>query len=144
MNSNRNPLIGELHKVCDEINAAEEAYRPDVESSYETLLALLSRNPNERKVFSADLINNVNAYRNARLGGNAFLSVDALAFCMHVLRWQEVRDAVVHEHFDYFSPRRNQLLQRLIESFEDNWSQAGDYRHFAYELRKAPGENSGE
>jgi hypothetical protein len=123
-------IVIDLHRLCDEISGFEASGDADIEAQYERLLFFLSTHVAERAAILQALIHNVREYRNARKGGGAFVSIDALAYCMHVLRWPEIYDAAVDEHVHYFSPRRDQMLLRIIDSFDEDWPDAICYRRF--------------
>lgn len=77
------------------------------------------------------LIEAVCHFRNARSDGRGMLSVDAIAYCMHELRWEEVLKIVIEEHSSYFVTRRSSALVRRIEAFDDDWLEAEDYQRFS-------------
>jgi hypothetical protein len=117
--------------LCGEVSALEASYSPNIEGSYERMLNFLIENSANRAVLSKEMISIVRKYREARKGGNILLSVDAMAYCMHELRWHEVLEAANDEHRSYFLPKADSTLRRLIDSFRDDWSEASDYQRFA-------------
>jgi len=61
-------------------------------------------------------------------------SDEAVCFCMHELRWPEVRRAAEEEKMKALHPvsdfRREPLLRHILESFSDDWSGRECYPYF--------------
>ncbi|NHR08733.1 hypothetical protein HA052_26450 [Chromobacterium haemolyticum] len=123
--------LRDLKSICHEVQEAEDSQYGDVEPAYEELLNFLKKNTDSRVTFAQVLIEAVCHFRNARSDGRGMLSIDAIAYCMHELRWEEVLNVVLEEHRSYFIPRRSSVLVRLIEAFDDDWSEAEDYQRFS-------------
>jgi hypothetical protein len=130
MNTNSNKPLKEFHVLCERINDLEASYSPALEAGYESLLEFLERESGDRRIFAIAMIDSVGEYKNARSGGEPLLSIDAMAFCMHRLRWDEVLEAAKRESDQYFVPRADSMLVRLIDAFDDDWREAADYRVF--------------
>lgn len=123
-------VLDELHRLGEEISDFEISGDSDVETQYERLLSFIASHEAYRSQISEELVRNVRAYRSARQGRGGFLTIDSLAYCMHVLRWPEIYDAAVDEHAQFFSPRRDTTLLRIIDSFDEDWPDADCYRRF--------------
>jgi len=124
MNSSESALKESFHKICREIATEEDSYSANIESSYEKLLQLLADNNEARTFFANELIKSVRGYRYARDRGASLLSVDAIAYCMHELRWPEVLAAAQKEHAEVFSKKMDSMLVRLLDAFGDDWQEA--------------------
>ena len=124
-------LLTQFTLLCGEVGALETSYSPNIEGGYERMLNFLTENSANRAVLSKEMISIVRKYREARKGEGILLSVDAMAYCMHELRWREVLEVANDEHRSYFLPKADSTLRRLIDSFSDDWSEASDYQRFA-------------
>lgn len=131
MNIELTPPIIELRNICKKVREAEEDKTSEVEPFYEKLLKFLRENESSRNEFMQVLIAAVRHFKNARNEGRGELSIDAIAYCMHELRWSEVLKVALEEHQSYFVPKRSSTLLRLIEAFDDDWSEAEDYLRFS-------------
>ena len=126
-----NDVLTKFRMLCDEVSTLEDAYSQNLEAGYERMLDFLLKNSAGRSDLAAEMVSIVRMYKDARSGRHIPLSVDAMAYCMHELRWNEVLLAANEEHRSYFSPKADTTLLRLIDSFQDDWSEAPDYRRFA-------------
>ena len=126
-------LILELQALCGHTREAEErdANERAIEQSYDDLLAFLMAHESSRALLSERLCSIVKSYRHARDTGPSELSVDALAYCMHELRWLEVKEVALSEQREYFVGRREDFLWRLIDAFEADWMKSSSYARFA-------------
>ncbi|MFC4158787.1 hypothetical protein [Chitinimonas lacunae] len=131
MKTEQTSSILELQNILKEVRAAEDSQDSDIEPLYEKLLEYLKCSENSREELVQVLTAAVCHFRNARSDGRGELSIDAIAYCMHELRWDEVLKVAIEEHRSYFVPRRSSTLIRLIEAFEDDWSEAEDYKRYA-------------
>lgn len=120
-----------LNTLCLKIRAGEDTYSQDIESLYEELLVFLKEKSTSREAIAKVLKSAVRHFRNARREGRGSLSIDAIAYCMHELRWPEILEVALEEHRNYFVPRRESTLIRLIEAFENDWSEAEGYRRYS-------------
>ncbi|MGW8393122.1 hypothetical protein [Pseudoduganella sp. HUAS MS19] len=123
--------MADFEKLCLKIQLAEDQYSKNTEALYGELLDFLKRKGTDQKLYAGVLIDAVRHVRNARREGRGILSIDAIAFCMHELRWSEVLEVAISEHREYFVPRKDAALVRLIDAFDDNWSEASDYSRFS-------------
>ena len=126
-------LIHEFRVLCERVSKVEDENEDGqaIERSYEDLLVFLKANESSRALLSEEIGKIVKSYRHARDTGRSELSVDALAYCMHELRWLEVKEAAMSEHRDYFVGRREDILWRLMDAFEADWEKASSYARFS-------------
>ncbi|WP_431256761.1 hypothetical protein ACQ86G_18925 [Roseateles chitinivorans] len=125
--------IDEFRVLCEQVRDAEDKDEDAraIEQSYEDLLIFLKKHESSRAELSERLCSIVNSYRHARNSGPSELSVDAIAYCMHELRWAEVKEAALIEQHDYFVARREDFLWRLIDAFDPDWQKAPSYARFS-------------
>lgn len=97
---------------------SEELDAP-VEPSFEAVLAHVLAHPQARSEF-ADAF--VRIAREPALG-----SPELIQFCMHALRWDEVRESFVRWLMREQSERVRHVLRKILESFGDDWRDAGMY-----------------
>ncbi len=128
--NDQSTVLAELNRIAKVVDAAERRYDNNIEQLYGQLLEFIASNSSFKSELLPELLNSVTAYRHARTNDTARFSIDALAYCMHHLRWKEVLEVVVKEHTEYFAPRKEQSLQRLIDAFNDDWSRAEDYARY--------------
>jgi hypothetical protein len=126
-------LILEFQTLCERVREVEDKDEDGraIEQSYEDLLVFLMAHESSRAALTERLCLIVKDYRHARDSGPSELSVDALAYCMHELRWLEVKEAAMAEQREYFSARREDFLWRLIDAFEVDWKKSSSYARFA-------------
>jgi len=120
----------EFLSLCERIAGLEVSYSSELEGGYEKLLEFIERDSGNRRILVDAMLASIGEYKNARFGGKPLLSIDAMAFCMHRLRWNEVLEAARRENTQYFAPKADSTLVRLIDAFEDGWPEADDYRLF--------------
>lgn len=125
-------LLAKFREICSGIRDLEISYSPEIEFSYDKLLNFLLANTADRGILSREIVATVGEYKNVRRTGDVLLSVDALAYCMHLLRWPEVLAAAEKEHTLHFSQKADSTLIPLIDSFRDDWEESVDYRRFAH------------
>lgn len=87
------------------------------------------------------LLNHVLAHPEARQQfAQAFVDIalhkikgprDIVEFCMHELRWPEVKQALTDRLQAETSERMRHYLRGLLESFDDNWDHAHLYPRFS-------------
>lgn len=130
MKSHFEEIASQFHDICLEISKKEDEFSKDIEDSYSKLLNLAcvtGKTPFLVNQFLEAVLN----FRHARNEGYLpSLSIDAIAYCMHELRWTEIYNAAVDEHKNYFAKRKETTLVRLIDSFKDDWDEVQDYRRW--------------
>jgi hypothetical protein len=95
---------------------------PDVIPYGICILDLIERNPDKRSQFA-------DAFFQLFIGPSRYEEA-LIEFCMHVLRWPEVktrfealsREAIEKEDWNNINP-----LQHILEAFEDDWEDASDF-----------------
>ena len=98
----------------------------EVEPYYEAVLDALLANPTLRAEAVRIFIRGLSSLHT--------LSFDLIAYCMHTLRWPEVREAVIllsepQDTADW--RRRSQHFPALLRAFEDNWGGRELYRRYS-------------
>lgn len=131
MNNEQSVNMEEFNNLCVKIRSCENSYGEEIESLYEELLDLLKTNVHLQQEYTKALKSAVLQFRNARREGPGILSIDAIAYCMHELRWDDVLQAALEEQRSYFIPRQESTLVRLIEAFEDDWLEAESYERYS-------------
>jgi hypothetical protein len=96
---------------------------------YLNLLQFLRQQAPCQAQLEAELESMVAEYRHAR-NRLPRLSIDAIAFCMHALRWPGVLAAAQREHREFFVPRRDDFLWRLMDAYSPDWSEKATYAYY--------------
>ena len=118
--------IGVVERQLDVYEATDE----QLESAYLRLLQFLQENSAHQTQLEGELQAMVAEFRHARVRPPR-LSIDALAFCMHSLRWPEVLLAMQREHREFFAPRQDDFPWRLMDAYSSDWSERHRYAHYA-------------
>jgi hypothetical protein len=134
MDSGNEAVLQKLQQLCVRISSLEDQYDESLDSAYSELLEFLLHESSHQPVLESQLVGFVRQFRHARELGGAPLSIDALAYVMHTLRWSAVLRAAEIEVEEYFAPRRDAALFRLTDAFNDGWGEADNYERY----RKAP------
>lgn len=122
------PVIAKLNEHCLSLHALESRYEP-VEQAYVSMLEFLQEQANCRPRLEAELQAMVAEFRYARQR-QPRLSIDAIAFCMHSLRWPGVLLAAQREHQDFFVPRCDDFMWRLMDAYSPGWNERGEYAYY--------------
>jgi hypothetical protein len=128
--------ILQLNELCTSIKTAERQFTVSettalqLEAAYHRLLRFLQENSAHQKQLEGELQTMVAEFRHARVRPPR-LSIDALAFCMHSLRWPEVLLAMQREHREFFAPRQDDLPWRLMDAYSSDWSERYRYAYYA-------------
>ena len=118
--------IGVVERQLDVYEATDE----QLESAYLRPLQFLQENSAHQTQLEGELQAMVAEFRHARVRPPR-LSIDALAFCMHSLRWPEVLLAMQREHREFFAPRQDDFPWRLMDAYSSDWSERHRYAHYA-------------
>jgi hypothetical protein len=118
--------IGVVERQLDVYEATDE----QLESAYLRLLQFLQENSAHQTQLERELQTMVAEFRHARVRPPR-LSIDALAFCMHSLRWPEVLLAMQREHREFFAPRQDDFPWRLMDAYSSDWSERHRYAYYA-------------
>ena len=115
-----NDFQNQFYNACQKIEKLENNYDDSTEFSYEELLNLIKNNMNHYDWIKEKIKETIREFKNARNGRQIILSIDAIAYCMFELRWEEILDCAKKEHEEYFSKKMETTLIRLINAFDDN------------------------
>lgn len=106
-------------------SAREAAEHFDSTFEYEPyflrLLDYIRKHPSHTEYFKQYFVNEV---RN----GNVVMHI--ISFCMHILRWEEVRDAIVQKRIEV-GIRNAVYFQNMEEAFDDDWMDRAMYPCFS-------------
>lgn len=92
------------------------------EKYFDDVLAYVMENLDYKADFCTAFIDIV---RNPDLG-----SVELVQYCMHVLRWQELKEYFTDWLNKEQSERARHVLRRILEAFDDDWFDARMYERF--------------
>ena len=120
----------QFYNTCQKIENLEKNYDESTESAYEELLDLIKNNISHYDWIKEKIKETIREFKNSRNGRKIILSIDAIAFCMFELRWEEILDCAKIEHKEYFSKKMETTLIILINAFNDNWEQKIDYKRY--------------
>jgi len=102
-----------------------------LEPVYEELLRFLEAHPNERAALARLLVEEVKAHRSRAAAGESRLPIQAIAYCMHVLRWSEVLEAAERENDEFYSLRMSTAMEPIVGAYSDDWEDRDFYRRFS-------------
>ena len=120
--------VAHLSEFCSVVRKAE-AQEEQEEQAYVQLLEFLQTHSACRPHLEAELESMVREFRYAR-AREPRLSIDALAFCMHSLRWAGVLQAMQREHREFFAPRQDDFPWRLIDAYSPAWEGRSKYEYY--------------
>lgn len=101
-----------------------------LEYVYEDLLFFLQSHLDQRAELVQYLIDDIKSQRNGSDGEKTRLPLQAIAYCMHELRWHEVLGAAKLENDEFYSLKKSTLMSSIIDSFDDHWEDRVFYRRF--------------
>ena len=114
-------VMVEFYRLCDLATEAEDTiFDRFHEPEYSIVLEHLHRHPDRRYRFGAELI------EMSQFPGQ--VSADLVAFCMHELRWPEVKAAASQALEATGDPRGKRVNRVIIEAFDDDWDDEGYLR----------------
>ena len=102
-----------------------------LEPLYDELLGFLESHGSERALLAQFLVEEVKARRTHGTADGPRLPIQAIAYCMHVLRWSEVLDAAKRENDEFYSLQMGTAMQPIIGAFADDWEDRDFYRRFS-------------
>jgi len=102
-----------------------------LEPIYEELLRFLEAHANERAALARLLVEEVKAHRSRAASGEQRLPIQAIAYCMHVLRWSEVLEAAERENEEFYSLRMSTAMEPIVGAYSDDWEDRDFYRRFS-------------
>jgi hypothetical protein len=105
-------------KFQDLVTDVQRAYidEPDpisMEPYYERVLEYIEQNPAERQTFIRTIVEIVENPREELVG--------LIQYCMHVLRWDDVRSAVQQKRNSVELSLTQKWMDNILESFTDQW-----------------------
>lgn len=101
-----------------------------LEPVYEELLGFLEAHGSERAELGRLLAEEVRAHRTHAVSGESRLPIQAIAYCMHVLRWSDVLEAAKQENDEFYSLRMSTAMEPIISAYSDDWDDRDFYRRF--------------
>lgn len=121
--ASQNKVIKEFFRLTQKAEYIEK-YHMDVspEKYFDDVLAYVMANLDCKADFCTAFIDVV---RNPDLG-----SVELVQYCMHVLRWQELKEYFTDWLNKEQSERARHVLRRILEAFDDDWFNARMYERF--------------
>ena len=123
-------IVGaEMTKITNEFDAlcrlAEQAYNEDQAVSFEStlidILIFVKNNQSARNEL-------VEEFKSLLSSGNG--PFEAVAFCMHELRWPEIQDFAIARMNTSTDPR-SEALRSLVLAYDDDWPDADLYAYYA-------------
>ncbi len=119
--------VAQLNELCAFVQGVEARGEPE-EPAFLQLLEFLQHSDCQRHL-EAELACVVLEFRHAR-ERKPRLSIDALAFCMHSLKWPGVLLAMQREHQEFFVPRQDDFPWRLIDAYSPDWEDRSIYSYY--------------
>lgn len=109
--------------LCAEANRVDSEGMEDPEPSFAAVLHHVKSNPGDRSLFADAFINIV---RSPDLS-----PPELVQYCMHELRWDEVREALSGWLNSESSERVRHVLRKLVAAFYDDWGDAMLYARYS-------------
>lgn len=123
MSNSDDAVINKFFKLAFEAERIEtETPEAFVEPAFESVLAHIHAHPESRKLFADAFLK---IAHDPNLG-----SPELFQFCMHALRWEEVKIELTDWLKSESSERVRHVLRKLIMSFDDDWYDADAYARF--------------
>lgn len=117
------PVLDRFVELAAAATAAAAEPGPEFpEAEFSAVLDHVLQHPAQRARF-AELFVAV-AYDRDRDG------IDLVDYCMHALRWEEVRSAFRNRLAAEQDERARHVLRGLLQAFDDGWEPAALYRRF--------------
>ena len=106
--------MSEIRRLMEVANQQQDVgvSTVDFEDSFERVLDYIKRHPEVRETAEALFIEALDWVLDPW---------ELIAFCMHELRWQSVRDAVETRLALSRNQREKPILRSILEAFEDDW-----------------------
>lgn len=117
--------VNSIAKAFDEIvTRSTQAFDETLDYSYESVLVqmlrFISTHPEHRVFFSE---------RFKTILSSSSVPQECVAFCMHELRWREIKDFAL-AHFDMSTDPRSGAYLSLLNAYEDDWGDADLYCYY--------------
>ncbi|MCH8512811.1 MAG: hypothetical protein LAT83_14340 [Kiritimatiellae bacterium] len=119
-----NEVAMELEKLCNE---AEHVWQKglssrDFENQFVTVLNFLGNHSEDQpqliKVFVKILED------------KEFMACDLISFCMHQMRWKEIKEKALQLLVSSEDFREKQAMADIVASYENNWSGSDLYSYY--------------
>lgn len=118
-----NPVMTRFLELVAEVARVDEEMQQPIEPFMGAVLDYVGQHPEFRSDFAEAF---VEIALDPNLGPG-----ELVEFCMHALRWSEVRDAFVADLETEKSERVRHWLRKMIASFDDDWNRAALYERFS-------------
>jgi len=121
--ANEKALIQRFHELAEEADRIDEE-EPEVplEAAYGAVLDLVLEHPEARQDFADAFMDGIRAQS---------LSPDLICFCMHGLRWADLRQKIASLLDEEKSERTRHHLRNILKAFGDDWRMAEAYQRFS-------------
>jgi hypothetical protein len=109
---------------------ASEPGTQSIEDLLEALLQLMRRNTTRRSGFVRELKDLILHPAPGQLMLAQPGITEILEYCMHELRWAEIRAVLESVDVDGSDLRSRRWAERVLEAFDDEWDAADTYRKY--------------
>lgn len=121
--SSEDPVIERFFLLAQEAQRVDaEALDEPVEPAFEAVLSLVISHPEARAGIAR-------AFMRLAIDPN-LAPPELIEFCMHALRWPEVKEGLLSRLSSESSERARHVIKKLIMSFDDDWYDAESYARF--------------
>lgn len=117
----KNSITDNFDKLC---NLAEQAYGEELEVSYESTLIDILEFVKINQPQKNELIEKFKGLLTSRNG-----PFEAVAFCMHELRWPEIEKFAI-EKMNSSNDPRSEALRSVVLAYGDDWPDADLYEYY--------------
>ncbi|WP_036165866.1 hypothetical protein [Massilia sp. 9096] len=127
-----NLLRLEFEEVCKRLVSENDPTlsEEELEPSYEILLNFLIRNQHNRQEIIEFLNAIIRSFRSPQTINSRFFPGMAIAYCMHVLLWQEIYDFALAENKEFYSRKMQKGMADILNAYDDDWDDKDLYRRF--------------
>lgn len=117
-------LVVEFRRLCDKAIVASDTLdsTEDFEPDFINVLEFIREHPSIESDIKQVFID--------MLGRKDGVPYELLSFCMHELRWVEIKDAAEQRFNSESSPRVLAVMENIIDSFSEGWSSKITYPYF--------------
>lgn len=114
--------LNKFHELLTKIKEADEALTIDIEPMLESLLDFIVLHPHLRHEFADVFVRMLYCWHIA--------PVEVFEYCMHALRWDEVKRTIEGRNQFALTKREEFFVSRSLDCFKDDWDRAVLYRLF--------------
>lgn len=120
-------VVAEFDRLVRQSEGLLDDFERDKEPEFEAVLVHVLAHPSERQIFAIKFMELLSA---------PLTDGDLFEFCMHALRWPEVRSRVaeaMQEAIARNDIRARDFFGHALSAFDDHWldGQGGGYKRFA-------------